>query len=146
MIWRALYTVTTLITLYFVFILGAKLVTYTRVSTPTQAHSISWHIIESQSDAFFIGCKFAYDWDGETYFGEHIFETPTYQNKLVAQEQMEVFSKYSWQAYLSPSSPMKVSLQHNYPFKETVRVLLSLAIVVYFWGLRHFVSKRYLTQ
>ncbi len=102
----------------------------------------TWSIIEVAPSEYKLQASYPIPLlDGK--MGTHQIIGRSYFNKFIAEQHLKELKKKNWKLFYQSNNPLKNTLQHHFPFKECVHLLLAFAVITYFVWLRKYVTSRY---
>lgn len=114
---------------------------YFQLSTNIPASLDEWNVKEGKKGTFSISVNYKFEWRGQTIHGVYAFKKPTYQNPYLANDHIKEWKEKSWTVWLNPRKPTFVSLQKVFPMKGGIKLVLCLAVLLYFTFLKGYVRK-----
>lgn len=116
---------------------------YLSLSSQTSGIVENFFVQDAQKDKFGVVAKYRYYVGGKEFIAEKLFTTPIFLNRYAAESHIEKHWKdKNWTVWYSAKHPEKSSLQRLFPFKTFFNLCLSLGVVLYFFGLKSYVSRR----
>lgn len=136
-----LFLITGLISLW----IGGKffyhLYGYFTLSEAQKVEISSWNVEEVRPGEFALIANYSFENNGATYRKEFQFSKPMYTNPHKAQDHIDEWKQQQWWVWYSAKDPHNSSLQKMFPFKASIHFILCLAVLLYFFWLKFYVTR-----
>ena len=116
-----------------------------KLSQAAPAYIEKWVIEEGKGGKYVIGANYNFTTQGLSYKGHYKFSRLSYQNIYLAKDHLEKLKKKEWDVYFERKNPNISTLQHLFPFKQGVHLVLSLGILFYFFCLNLYIKRNNLS-
>lgn len=142
--WKILLSLLTIVNIWFAGIALHQLYIYIRLNANTSTSDIQWSVKEISDERYLINGKYTFLVQNDTQTGETTLTSPYFLNQWAAEQGIIENAKHSpWKVWYSSYNPEYSSLQKNFPIKECLSSLLLFGVLLYFFGLKHYVEKHH---
>ncbi|MEX0961243.1 MAG: hypothetical protein WDZ28_00080 [Simkaniaceae bacterium] len=140
-IWTALLGLTALCVLFMSAAFLKDLRRYFNLSESTSVEILEWIPKEIKKDRFESIVNYSFQLGDKIFEGFYDFRKPTFLNRPSCEKALVKLQERSWQVYYNPKDPSQAALQKFFPYKKMIHVLLSLAVLVYFFYFRDYLIR-----
>ncbi|MBA2367804.1 MAG: hypothetical protein H0V82_02125 [Candidatus Protochlamydia sp.] len=115
---------------------------YERLTTPLRPATLKWRVVREGEDHFVLQADYTYSFQGKIYEGRTYWR-PFYLNEWAAQEASDRFSVDRTAVWIDPSSPIKSTLQKEFPLKTSIYASILCGLVIYLLWLDRYLARFY---
>gem|GEM_PF-1281292 len=140
-IWLALIGITAACFLWILVSFTSQLTSYLKLSASAPAEILDWVPKEIRPETYHSVVNYCFELNGDILEGEYNFQKPIFKTEAAAIETIEKFQERPWNIYFNPKNPQEAALQKMFPIKSGIHLLLSLAVLLYFYWFKHYLSR-----
>lgn len=140
-IWVVVFAPFVLAALWFSWVAGRELYTYSVLTTHVKAQNVNWSVVELSDERYVLRADYLFRVDGDEHTGFTVFERMPYRNAWAANKAISGHSDKQWEVWYSPRNLLYSSLQKNFPFKECISAGILWGLLIYFIGLKMYCAK-----
>lgn len=134
-----------LVSFWFSFKAAVALKDYASLGASAKATVLEWQVKELPS-SFLVEARYAYVINGQSFEAISILSKAPFPNSYAASAAIEQLSKEPWTVWYNKKNPKVSSLQKLFPFKACIHAILTIAVGIYFFLLRHMMLRKFRFQ
>jgi len=135
-------SVTSLVAIIFSVKTALQLREYFSLDSVSKVVFMEWKVEEKDVSSFALHVSYQFDpFEKGPVSGSIELSKPYFLYLPSAELAVKEFSQKSWDVFYSKKNPSISSLQKNFPFKDCIQTLLTLAVFVYFLFFKRIVER-----